>query len=88
MDNVVSINPKQSEPHQDHEYTVIVKFGDPITRVQQVSSFGIFDTVEQAQSFIDNFELIQENYICEILPRPPEIIIPFNFRRYLYKQLI
>ncbi len=68
MDNVVSINPKQSEPHQDYEYTVLVKFGDPVTRVQQVSSFGIFDTVDQAQSFIDNFELIQEHYICEILP--------------------
>ena len=78
MDNVVSINPKQSEPHQDYEYTVLVKFGDPITRVQQVSSFGIFDTVDQAQSFIDNFELIQENYICEILPLNRIQIKPIN----------
>ena len=78
MDNVVSINPKQSEPHQDQEYTVIIKFGDPITRVQQVSSFGIFGSVDQAQSFIDNFELIQENYICEILPLNRIQIKPIN----------
>ena len=78
MDNVVSINPKQSEPHQDHEYTVLVKFGDPITKVQQVSSFGIF-TLEEAQSFIDNFELIQQpNYICEILPLNRIQIKPIN----------
>ena len=78
MDNVVSINPKQSEPHQDHEYTVLVKFGDPITKVQQVSSFGIF-TLEAAQSFIDNFELIQQpNYICEILPLNRIQIKPIN----------
>ena len=78
MDNVVSINPKQSDPQQDYEYTVLVKFGDPITRVQQVSSFGIFDTVDQAQSFIDNFELIQEHYICEILPLNRIQIKPIN----------
>ena len=78
MDNVVSINPKQSEPHQDYEYTVLVKFGDPITKVQQVSSFGIF-TLEEAQSFIDNFELIQQpNYICEILPLNRIQIKPIN----------
>ena len=78
MDNVVSINPKQSEPHQDHEYTVLVKFGDPITRVQQVSSFGIFDSVEQAEQFIREFPSIQENYICEILPLNRIQIKPIN----------
>ena len=68
MDNVVSINPKQSEPHQDQEYTVLVKFGDPVTKIQQVSSFGIF-TLQQAESFINEFPLIQQpNYIAEIVP--------------------
>ena len=78
MDNVVSINPNKREPHQDHEYTVIIKIGDPITSVQQESSFGIFGSVDQAQSFIDNFELIQENYICEILPLNRIQIKPIN----------
>ena len=68
MDNVVSINPKQNEPHQDYEYTVLVKFGDPITKVQQLSSFGIFDSVEQAEQFIREFPLIKDNYIAEIVP--------------------
>jgi len=78
MDNVVSINPKQNEPQQDNEYTVIVKFGDPVTKVQQASSFGIF-TLEEAQSFIDNFELIQQpNYIAEIIPLNRVEVKPIN----------
>jgi len=79
MDNVVSINPKQSEPHQDQEYTVLVKFGDPITKVQQLSSFGIFDTVEKAESFINEFPLIQQpNYIAEIIPLNRVEVKPIN----------
>lgn len=78
MDNVVSINPKQSEPHQDYEYTVLVKFGDPITRVQQVSSFGIFDSVEQAEQFIREFPLIKDNYIAEIIPLNRVEVKPIN----------
>ena len=79
MDNVVSINPNKSEPHQDHEYTVLVKFGDPVTRVQQMSSFGIFDTVEQAMAFINEFPLIQQpNYIAEIIPLNRVEVKPIN----------
>ncbi len=77
MDNVVSINPKQSEPQQDHEYTVIIKFGDPITRVQQVSSFGIF-TLEEAENFIKEFSLIKDNYIAEIVPLNRVEVKPIN----------
>ena len=78
MDNVVSINPKQSEPHQDYEYTVLVKFGDPVTRVQQVSSFGIFGSVEQAEQFIREFPLIKDNYIAEIIPLNRVEVKPIN----------
>jgi len=78
MDNVVSINPKQSEPNQDNEYTVIVKFGDPVTKIQQVSSFGIFDTVEQAEQFIREFPLIKDNYIAEIVPLNRVEVKPIN----------
>jgi|9_EtaG_2_1085328.scaffolds.fasta_scaffold08156_8 hypothetical protein len=78
MDNVVSINPKQNEPHQDYEYTVLVKFGDPITKVQQLSSFGIFDSVEQAEQFIREFPLIKDNYIAEIVPLNRVEVKPIN----------
>jgi len=77
MDNVVSINPKQSEPHQDYEYTVLVKFG--VDKIQQLSSFGIFDTVEKAESFINEFPLIQQpNYIAEIIPLNRVEVKPIN----------
>lgn len=77
MDNVVSINPKQSEPQQDYEYTVLVKFG--VDKIQQLSSFGIFDTVEQAESFINEFPLIQQpNYIAEIVPLNRVEVKPIN----------
>ena len=77
MDNVVSINPKQSEPHQDYEYTVLVKFG--VDKIQQLSSFGIFDTVEQAEYFINEFPLIQQpNYIAEIVPLNRVEVKPIN----------
>ena len=79
MDNVVSINPNKSEPHQDQEYTVIVKFGDPVTKAQQASSFGIFDTVEQAMAFVNEFPLIQQpNYIAEIVPLNRVEVKPIN----------
>jgi len=79
MDNVVSINSKQNEPHQDQEYTVIVKFGDPVTKIQQLSSFGIFDTVQQAEYFINEFPLIQQpNYIAEIIPLNRVEVKPIN----------
>mgnify|MGYP003150221366 CR=1 FL=1 len=78
MDNVVSINPNKSEPHQDYEYTVLIKFGDPVTRVQQVSSFGIFDSVEQAEQFIREFPLIKDNYIAEIIPLNRVEVKPIN----------
>ena len=69
MDNVVSINPKKSEPHPDNEYTVLVKYGHPVTHIQQASTFGLFDSFEMAQEFINTFPLIQDqNYICEIIP--------------------
>ena len=77
MDNVVSINPNKSEPHQDYEYTVLVKFGDPVTRVQQVSSFGIF-TLEEAENFIKEFSLIKDNYIAEIIPLNRVEVKPIN----------
>jgi len=77
MDNVVSINPKQSEPHQDQEYTVLVKFG--VDKIQQVSSFGIFDTVEKAMAFVNEFPLIQQpNYIAEIVPLNRVEVKPIN----------
>ena len=76
MDNVVSINPKQSEPHQDQEYTVLVKFG--VDKIQQLSSFGIF-TLQQAESFINEFPLIQQpNYIAEIVPLNRVEVKPIN----------
>lgn len=76
MDNVVSINPKQSEPQQDNEYTVLVKFG--VDKIQQLSSFGIF-TLQQAESFINEFPLIQQpNYIAEIIPLNRVEVKPIN----------
>ena len=76
MDNVVPINPKQSEPHQDQEYTVLVKFG--VDKIQQLSSFGIF-TLQQAESFINEFPLIQQpNYIAEIVPLNRVEVKPIN----------
>jgi len=76
MDNVVSINPKQSKPHQDQEYTVLVKFG--VDKIQQLSSFGIF-TLQQAESFINEFPLIQQpNYIAEIVPLNRVEVKPIN----------
>lgn len=78
MDNVVSINPKQSEPQQEehYEYTVLVKFG--VDKIQQLSSFGIF-TLQQAESFINEFPLIQQpNYIAEIIPLNRVEVKPIN----------
>ena len=51
----------------NRKYILVVMYGDPNTHAPLKTSFGLFDSNEQAQEFSDNM-YEGSNHICEIIP--------------------
>ena len=49
------------------KYILVVMYGDPNTHAPLKTSFGLFDSNEQAQEF-SNSMYEGSNHICEIIP--------------------